>query len=199
VIAALYVESGGVYYGLEGVDPWDEARDARRYDGPYPVVAHPPCERWSRMAPLVESLGGRRFGDDGGTFEHALDQVRRHGGVLEHPAASYAWARFGLQRPAHGFWTQSLFDDGYVTEISQVAYGHQARKPTWLYYVGPPPPPLDWSIPAWTHYTSKPRKGTSNYDAMPELPRDGRHLTPPAFRDELLRLARAAFPLAVAA
>jgi hypothetical protein len=27
-IAALYVTKGGVYFGLEGVDPWDEERDA---------------------------------------------------------------------------------------------------------------------------------------------------------------------------
>ena len=49
MIAALYVETNGVYYGLPDVDPWDEARDARLYDGPFPVVAHPPCPRWSIM------------------------------------------------------------------------------------------------------------------------------------------------------
>jgi hypothetical protein len=48
VIAALYVETGGCYYGLPDVDPWDLARDARTYAGPWPVVAHPPCERWGR-------------------------------------------------------------------------------------------------------------------------------------------------------
>jgi hypothetical protein len=48
VIAALYVEERGVYSGLEGVDVWGVSRDARRYAGPYPVVAHPPCERWGR-------------------------------------------------------------------------------------------------------------------------------------------------------
>lgn len=26
-VAALYVETGGVYFGLTDVDPWDEARD----------------------------------------------------------------------------------------------------------------------------------------------------------------------------
>lgn len=47
-VAALFVETGGVYFGLPDVDPWDEARDARKYAGPWPVVAHPPCERWGR-------------------------------------------------------------------------------------------------------------------------------------------------------
>ena len=33
MIAALYVATGGCYFGLDGVDPWDEARDARLYAG----------------------------------------------------------------------------------------------------------------------------------------------------------------------
>jgi hypothetical protein len=49
-VAALLVEADGVYANLPGVDCWDEARDARLYDGPYPVVAHPPCQRWCRFA-----------------------------------------------------------------------------------------------------------------------------------------------------
>jgi hypothetical protein len=49
MIAALYVETDGAYFGLPGVDPWDEARDARKYAGPHPVVAHPPCQRWGRF------------------------------------------------------------------------------------------------------------------------------------------------------
>ena len=48
-IAALYVETGGWYFNLPGVDPWDEALDARAYPGPHPVVAHPPCQRWGRF------------------------------------------------------------------------------------------------------------------------------------------------------
>ena len=42
-IAALYVQTDGAYYGIDGVDPWDEERDARKYDGPWSVLAHPPC------------------------------------------------------------------------------------------------------------------------------------------------------------
>lgn len=62
-IAALYVETGGAYFGLPGVDPWDEARDARRYAGPLPVVAHPPCQRYgyekARRIGVVAMVGGK--------------------------------------------------------------------------------------------------------------------------------------------
>lgn len=30
MIAALYVATGGIYFGLPDVDPWDVARDARK-------------------------------------------------------------------------------------------------------------------------------------------------------------------------
>ena len=35
MIAALFVEPGGCYFGLPNVDPWDESRDARLYPGPH--------------------------------------------------------------------------------------------------------------------------------------------------------------------
>ena len=47
-IAALYVEEDGPYSQIDGVDAWGVTRDARQYDGPYPVIAHPPCKRWGR-------------------------------------------------------------------------------------------------------------------------------------------------------
>lgn len=42
MIAALYVEKDGCYFGIDGVDTWDEERDARMYPGPHPIIAHPP-------------------------------------------------------------------------------------------------------------------------------------------------------------
>jgi hypothetical protein len=91
MIATLFVQTNGCYYGLDGIDPWDERRDARAYPGRYPVVAHPPCHRWGKMwfgQPLAVKLTGKRKvkGDDGGCFASALASVRRWGGVLEHPA-----------------------------------------------------------------------------------------------------------------
>lgn len=38
MIAALFVATGGCYFGLPDVDPWDVTRDARLYSGPHPVV-----------------------------------------------------------------------------------------------------------------------------------------------------------------
>src|SRR5438874_11557399 len=70
-VAALYVDPKGVYANLPDVEVWDEARDARQYGGPYPVVAHPPCAAWCRWAALRERDGYGRRGDDGGMFESA--------------------------------------------------------------------------------------------------------------------------------
>jgi len=50
LVAALFVQADGCYSNLTTVDAWQESRDARRYDGKLPVVAHPPCSRWSRLA-----------------------------------------------------------------------------------------------------------------------------------------------------
>jgi hypothetical protein len=103
MIAALYVQPDGCYVGLEGVDPWPEARDARSYDGPHAVIAHPPCERWGRYWFGGPSARVRReLGDDGGCFAAALASVRKWGGVLEHPEGSHAWRRFGISAPHAG-------------------------------------------------------------------------------------------------
>jgi hypothetical protein len=145
MIAALYVERNGVYFRQPDVDPWDEERDARLYDGPYPVVAHPPCNTWCQLAPVNQKRWGKMIGDDDGCFAAALASVRKWGGVLEHPAYTLAWRAHDLPRPARGMWMKDFWDDGWVTEISQSAYGHPARKRTWLYYVGETPPPdLKW-------------------------------------------------------
>lgn len=115
MIAALYVETGGCYFSLPNVDPWDKARDARLYAGPHPVVAHPPCSRWCRLAGLVEARWGHKRGDGGGCFAAALAAVRRWGGVLEHPAYSDAWVAFGLPRPdRHGGWFGGEWERGEV-------------------------------------------------------------------------------------
>lgn len=151
-VAVLFVETDGCYFGLPCVDPWDQARDARRYAGPYPVVAHPPCPRWGKLwagQPLhIKQTGIRKIkGDDGGCFKAALDAVRAWGGILEHPHGSHAWAHFGLNTPARlGGWIAADFFGGWTCCVEQGRYGHYARKPTLLYAAHCDLPELDWGI-----------------------------------------------------
>jgi hypothetical protein len=186
MVAALYVEKGGVYFGLPNVDPWDESRDARRYAGPHRVVAHPPCSRWCQLAYINQKRYGHKVGDDGGMFAHALHCVRTYGGVLEHPAFSYAWPEFGLPRPPRAGW-QATSCGGWVAQVSQLAYGHRARKRTWLYYVGNDPPALDWSEGEPTAQVSFCKNHGNS--PLPRLSKKEAKATPIAFRDLLLRLA----------
>lgn len=121
MIAALFVETGGCYFGLEGVEPWDEKRDARLYRGPHPVVAHPPCQRWGRFwHGSTRKPHQFKLGEDGGCFAAALTSVRNHGGVLEHPAASNAWRFFGLTMPKAGDgWAKADEFGGWTCWVDQ--------------------------------------------------------------------------------
>ena len=138
MIAALFVEPAprGVYQGLLNVDPWDAKRDARLYAGPWPVVAHPPCERWGRYWHGGPSSArfprARRIkGDDGGCFAAALAAVRRWGGVLEHPADSSAWPAHGLSKPpSDGGWISADFAGGWTCRVEQGHFGHRMMRET---------------------------------------------------------------------
>lgn len=182
VIAALYVDPQGVYAGVEGVDVWGEDRDAKLYDGPHSVVAHPPCKSWSLMGQCRPEIVR---GEDGGCFKAALDAVRTYGGVLEHPAYTHAWRAFGLTTPLSYGWSTSLFLDGWTCEIDQAWYGHPANKRTWLYYVGAEPPQMRWGPAPTTGLTVRNDGGGG---------RDQRSRTPVEFRDALLDVARSARP-----
>lgn len=196
MIAALYVQTGGSYFGFPDVDPWDEKRDARQYAGPHPVVAHPPCSRWCRLAGLVEARWGHKRGEDGGCFAAALRDVRKWGGVLEHPAYSDAWPHFGLPRPMRGGGWQRGICGGWSCHVEQGRYGHPAKKATWLYAFGVEYlPDLRWgSIPdgeskalvSWCGNNVK------SWETRPRVGKAAASKTPVEFRDELIAMARSA-------
>jgi hypothetical protein len=184
-VAALYVETNGVYYGLPGVDPWDETRDARLYEGPWPVVAHPPCQRWCRLAGMIETRYGYKRGDDGGCFAAALAAVRRFGGVLEHPAYSEAWREFDLPCPMRGGgWVQTLDDGGASCWVDQGWYGHPLRKGTWLYASGVELPALRWGRGPGDELPHRDATLSATLRERMTIP------SPLAFRDVLLNMAR---------
>jgi len=198
MIAALYVQKGGCYFGLDGVDPWDEARDARTYAGPWPVVAHPPCERWGRYWGGAPTTWPRLVkGDDGGCFAAALGTVRRFGGVLEHPEGSAAWSWFGLNRPPRdGGWVVADFLGGWTCCIEQGAYGHRARKATWLYAYAVQLPSLRWGdapgdfvrLDEGFHSIEERRRAIKT-GACQRLSANQRKATPLPFRDLLISIA----------
>lgn len=189
MIAALYVERGGPYFNRADVDPWDRERDARLYAGPYPVVAHPPCGPWGALRHLYK-------GNEHACAPRAVEQVRAFGGVLEHPRGSKLWQHCRLPRPG------GISDEhgGFAIEVDQCAWGHVARKRTWLYFVGVPRKavPPGWRVGGTpTHWTSGGR--TSSSRAGSPVPAgikvcsaQQRRRTPPAFADWLIALAHEA-------
>lgn len=199
-IAALFVEKDGAYYGLPNVDPWSLDRDARLYDGPHPVIAHPPCKRWGRFHHgSTRKPHQFKLGADAGTFFAALWAVRTFGGVLEHPADSKAWDYFGLPKPARaGGWTGADRFGGSACYVEQGFYGHFSRKPTWLYAASVPLPELRWGcgeqrlhpVALAKHGYAKARRiGMTAMIGGKDKERI-RDATPAEFRDVLLSMVR---------
>jgi len=192
VIAALFIQPEGCYANDNRIDGWTEHRDARKYDGHFPVVAHPPCQLWGAMAAVNYARWGgehNKPANDNGCFAAALESVRRCGGVLEHPAKTRAFAAYGIQKPAGIGWTQ-IADNEWVCEVWQSAYGHRANKATWLFYCGNNSPfALNWSRPKGSHQVGfQDQRGKARN--KPTLSKKEANATPIAFKNELIKLAR---------
>lgn len=176
MIAALYVDMKGPYPSIRGVDCWDLERDATTFHGPGPVIAHPPCGHWGRY--------WRKAHDDGHTGPIAVEQVRRWGGVLEHPKGSKLWKQCGMAFPGRpkDVW------GGWTLEVEQGDWGHPAQKPTWLYIVGLDDPSLLPAMPP--RRPPPPRKpGVKSRGVLERMAKSKRHLTPRPFALWLVRLA----------
>lgn len=187
-VAALYVERGGPYFTMDAVDPWCVDRDARTYPGPWPIVAHPPCGPWGELRHLYR-------GAEHDCAPLAVVQVRRWGGILEHPHRSKLWPAMTLPGPGEG----DSFG-GFTVEIDQCAWGHVARKRTRLYCVGVDRALVESTIRTGgtpTHWCSGTRnKNHSGGSAPPGIKfcsAQQRRRTPPQFADWLIGLARSAW------
>jgi len=201
-IAALFVEPDGAYSNIPGVDPWDESRDARNYPGPWPIVAHPPCQRWGRFwHGSTRRPHQYKLGDDGGCFKSALISLYAWGGVLEHPMDSHAWAHFGPLNPPprKGGWIHAG-DGGWTCCVYQGHYGHFSGKGTWLLVHGVAEqdlPELTWGpCEQRLHPKALEKYGYEKARRIGMMAMVGgkdktkiRNGTPPEFRDILLAIA----------
>lgn len=187
-VAVLFARADSNYKALPGVDVWDAERDARRWPGGCPVVAHPPCRAWGRLRHFAKPRP-----DEKGLALFAVEQVRRFGGVLEHPEGSTLWPVAGLPAPGHG-------DDfgGWTLPIAQHWFGHRAEKLTLLYIVGCAPaqlPDFPVVLGAASHVIAQSRsrggvrlvKGVPGW--RPEVTKAEREHTPPALAAWLVELA----------
>ncbi len=198
MIAALFVSSKGPYWNRPEIDPWDEIRDARRYRGHYPVIAHPPCERWGRYWSGGPSAKVKRLkGDDGGCFGSALESVRHWKGIIEHPEASHAFKEFDLPIPSwHGGWTNPDSFGGRSCCVAQGHYGHRARKMTWLYGILDKYPELTWGpskngvrLDVWYH-SKEERARAIKTGVCQRLSKYQRIHTPEPFVELLIKLVK---------
>lgn len=189
-VAACYVDvERGPYRHIPGVVCYGIKEDATTYNGPHLGVFHPPCGQWGSLRHLaLANAGESRCGPI------AVAQVQRFGGVLEQPAHSRLFAHCGLPAPGAGL---DGFG-GFTVEVEQVAWGHPARKRTWLYCVGIERATVDagilrgGTVTAWVSGTYTPgKRGTVPAGIRVITPRE-RHLTPIAFAEWLVELARTA-------
>ncbi len=182
-VAVLYARADSNYKTAPHTDVWDEARDARKWPGGAPVIAHPPCRLWGRLYKFAKGVPGERE-----MALQAVDAVRTNGGVLEHPFASKLWPAAGLPLPG------APADEfgGFTLEVDQFHWGHKARKRTWLYVCGCAPqdvPPMPHRDGEPTHTVRRGKGSTLKYITKPE-----REHTPPGLVAWLCDLARRCKP-----
>lgn len=184
-VAILFARADSVYKTLPGCDVWDIERDARKWPGGLPVVAHPPCRAWGGLSHMAKPRP-----DEKELAPWAIQQVRAHGGVLEHPRKSKLWAELSLPAPGK---IDSF--GGFTLPIWQYWWGHRARKATFLYIcgIGPrqvPPIPLILGDAEFVVGTSGRRNDGTRALSRPEISKPEREHTPLALAEWLVELAR---------
>jgi hypothetical protein len=187
-VAALFVRADSVYKTMPDVDCYDAARDALRWPGGMPVVAHPPCRSWGRLRWAAKPLPGEKE-----LAIRAVEMVRTWGGVLEHPAASLLWKVVPLPRPG----PETDRWGGFSLAIEQRWWGHSCDKRTWLYVCGiarrdVPSFPLCLREATKVVTSSLYRCGDPRW--KPHCSHAEREQTPPEFATWLVELARRAYP-----
>lgn len=150
LVTVLFACGDSIYKQMPGCDVWDETRDARKWLGGTPVVAHPPCRMWGRLRALARGNDAEKM-----LALLAVEKVRKFGGVLEHPYKSTLWEAANLPFPGRrDQW------GGYTLAFPQWWWGHKAEKATWFYVLGCepddlPPIPLKLGEPEFVVASSK--------------------------------------------
>ena len=184
-VSVLFCCDASYYKLLPACDVWDKKRDARRYAGNNVVIAHPPCRTWGNLRTVATKAppAERELGP------WAVEQVRRCGGVLEHPAGSILFDHCEC-----GDAGKPDERGGWTLEVDQYHWGHPAAKPTKLYIVGCSP----GDVPAMPRREGTPARCISQGHGVrighplfkSRVTQWEREATPPEFAKWLVTLAR---------
>ena len=181
-VAVLFARKDSIYKTMPECDVYDIDRDARNYDGPLPIVGHPPCRAWGVLSHIAKP----RF-DEKELSPWCVDQIRKWGGVLEHPKASRLWKFRNLPEPGE----RDSFG-GFSLMMPQYWFGHLAEKKTKFYICGIEPnqipiPPLKLGRAEFVVTTNHSYK--RKIKQRPELGPKDREKTPDALAHWLVELA----------
>ena len=131
IISVLFCSGRSIYAHLPGCDVWTRARDAAKFTGLNPVIAHPPCRTWSKFlrtqAKPLDFLAEQNLG------RFAVATAQKNGGIVEQPAGSFLWSACQLPRPG-----DNSDPFCYTIQIEQSWFGMATRKKTWLLICGVP-------------------------------------------------------------
>lgn len=184
-ISILFARTDSIYKRIENCDVYDIERDALNYPGGSKIIAHPPCRAWGQLKKMAQPRPGEKD-----LAIWSIEQIRKNGGVLEHPARSDLWRGKWLPMPGER-------DDfgGWTLPISQHWFGHRAEKKTFLYIVGCEPkeiPELPLRLDKPTHIigsSGKRNDGTRRVDRK-EISKAEREQTPINLAYWLIELAK---------
>lgn len=125
MISVLFARKDSIYKELCS-DVWDIQRNALNWPGGNALIAHPPCRSWGQLAHLANPREGEKE-----LAIYSVHQIRKFGGILEHPRASRLWNHMNLPLPGN-------VDEygGFSLCVNQNWWGHKAVKNSMLYIVG---------------------------------------------------------------
>ena len=147
MIPVLFTQENSNYDKIKLFDCYNIKRNALSFTDRIPLIAHPPCRKFSKLrglstAPLSEKK----------LAFFALARIRQFGGILEHPRSSTLWknGNFNLDGSIDSY-------GGFLRSVDLSWFGFPARKKTMLYFCGIAPgqlPPIPISLDAITHVIS---------------------------------------------
>jgi len=177
-ITVLFVRKDSIYKELE-TDCWDIEKDARKWTGGEAAIYHPPCRAWGQLSHFAKPRA-----DEKELAIWSIKQIRKYGGVLEHPRTSRLWDEMKLPKG-------NEIDEygGFTLCIDQFWFGHKAKKNTLLYICGiskkeVPDYPLKFE--PVMHTVDRPR---GNYGKK-QITKKEREATPKLLAEWLIKLVK---------